>query len=97
MDRVDNAKPLSFSTLNGPIDVTMPADWKANIKLNTNHGEIWTDFDVKVGGGAITQRNTGRDGRFRLDQDRTISGTINGGGAEATFRTFNGKISIKKK
>jgi hypothetical protein len=97
MDRVDATKPLSFSTLNGPIEVTLPADWKANIKLNTNHGEIWTDFDVKLGGGAITRQNTGGDGRFRLDQDRTISGTVNGGGAEATFRTFNGKISIRKR
>jgi len=97
MDRVDENKPLSFSTLNGPIDVTLPANLKANLKLNTNHGEIWTDFDVKLSGGAVTQQNNTADGKYRVDIDRSISGTINGGGVEATFHTFNGKISIKKK
>lgn len=98
MDRVDTTKPLSLSTFNGSIDVTMPAAWKANLKLNTNHGEIWTDFDFKLGGGgAITQPNNTSDGKFRVAVDRTISGSINGGGPEASFHTFNGKITIHKK
>jgi DUF4097 and DUF4098 domain-containing protein YvlB len=98
MEKVDAAKPLSFSTLNGSIEVTLPADWKANVKLNTNHGEIWTDFDFKLGGGgAITQQNSSADGRFRVTVDRNISGTVNGGGPEATFHTFNGRIYIKRR
>ena len=97
MEKVDGAKPLSFSTLNGPIEVTLPADFKANVKLNTNHGEIWTDFDFKLGAGAITQQNNTSDGKFRVTVDRNIAGTINGGGPEATFHTFNGKIYIKKR
>jgi DUF4097 and DUF4098 domain-containing protein YvlB len=98
MDKVDPVKPLSFSTLNGTIDVTLPADFKANVKLNTNHGEIWSDFDFKLGGGGgITQQNNTPDGKFRVTVDRNITGTINGGGTEATFHTFNGKIYIRKK
>jgi len=99
MDKVDPAKPLSFSTMNGTIDVTLPADFKANVKLNTNHGEIWSDFDFKLGGGGgITQQNNTSDGKFRVSVDRSaMTGTINGGGAEATFHTFNGKIYIRKK
>jgi hypothetical protein len=96
MDRVDATKPMSFSTLNGSIDVTLPADFKANVKLTTDHGEIYSDFDFKLGGN-ITQRNDTSDGRFRVRIDRTLTGTINGGGAEATFHTFNGKIYIRKK
>ena len=96
--KVDATKPLSFSTLNGTIDVTLPADFKANVKLNTNHGEIWSDFDFKLGGGGgITQQNNTSDGKFRVTVDRNITGTINGGGSEATFHTFNGKIYIHKK
>jgi hypothetical protein len=97
MDRVDASKPLSFSTLNGPIDVTMPADFKANLKLNTHRGEIWSDFDVKLGGGTTTQQNNTPDGKFRVTMDRNLTGTINGGGVEATFYTLNGKITIRKK
>jgi len=97
MDRVDPAKPLSFSTLNGSIDVTLPADVKANLKLNTHRGEIWSDFDVKLGGGAVTQPNNTPDGKFRVTMDRNLTGTINGGGVDISFYTLNGKITIRKK
>jgi hypothetical protein len=97
MNKVDPTKPLSFSTFNGPIEVTMPGDWKANLKLNTNHGDIWTDFDFKLGSGSATQPNNTADGKFLVKIDRVLTGTVNGGGPEASFHTFNGRISIKKK
>ena len=34
--------------MNGEIDVTLPADIKANLKMKIDHGDIYTDFDVKV-------------------------------------------------
>jgi Putative adhesin len=97
MDSVDPNKPLSFSSMNGTIDVTLPADFKANVKLRTDHGEIYSDFDFKLGAGAITQKNDSADGKFKVTMDRTISGTINGGGTEATFKTYNGTIYLRKK
>jgi len=99
MNAVDATKPLSFSTLNGTIDVTLPADYKGNVKLSTGHGAIYSDFDFRLGGGTITQSNDTSEGRFRvrIDRDRTLSGTINGGGPEATFKTYNGTIYIRKK
>ena len=101
MNRVDSAKPLSFTTLNGTIDVTLPADFKANVKLSTGHGGIYTDFDFKLGAaaGSITQQNSTSDGKFKvkIDRDQSITGTINGGGPEAIFKTYNGTIYIRKK
>jgi DUF4097 and DUF4098 domain-containing protein YvlB len=97
MDSVDANKPLSFSSMNGTIDVTLPVDFKANVKLRTDHGEIYSDFDFKLGGGAITQKNDTPDGKFKVKMDRTITGTINGGGTEATFKTYNGTIYLRKK
>jgi hypothetical protein len=98
MDRVDPARPMSFSTFNGPIDVTFPADLKANIKLKTNHPDIFSDFDIRLTGGhPITEKNDTPDGKFRLRTDRTIYGEINGGGAEVSFQSFNGRIVIRKK
>ena len=98
MDSVDPNTPLSFSTMNGTIDVTLPADFKANVKLRTDHGEIYSDFDFKLGtGGVITEKNDSGDGKFKVKIDRTITGTINGGGTEATFKTYNGTIYLRKK
>lgn len=98
MDRVDQGKPLSFSTLNGAIDVTLPADVKANLTIKTDHGSVYSDFDITLGGTrAITEKNDTPDGKFRVRIDRTIRGTINGGGVEMIFNTFNGRVTIGKK
>jgi DUF4097 and DUF4098 domain-containing protein YvlB len=97
MDSVDPNKPLSFSSMNGAIDVTLPADFKATVKLRTDHGEVYSDFDVKLSGGSITQKNDSTEGKFKVTMDRTLAGTINGGGTEATFKTYNGTIYLRKK
>lgn len=98
MDRVDPAKPLSFSSNNGDVDVTLPADFKGNVKLRSLNGSVWSDFDVKISPGQVlTGKSGGAEGKFRVELDRPLFGTINGGGAEATFTTLNGKIVIRKK
>jgi hypothetical protein len=98
MDQVDQAKPLSFSTLSGDVDVTLPADTRMTLKMKTDHGDIWSDFDVKLtGGGAINQSGERSGGLTRLMMDRTLRGTINGGGVDANFYTINGRIMIRKK
>jgi DUF4097 and DUF4098 domain-containing protein YvlB len=99
MDRVDPGKPSAFSTLNGSIDVTLPADLKATLKMTTDNGSIYSDFDVNVSAGrAVTQPNNTSDGRYRVRFDHTVMGAINGGGgADLTFRSANGSITIRKK
>jgi len=97
LDRVDPAKPISFSSTNGSIEVTLPADLKANLKMRSFNGSIWSDFDMKVTGGQPVQSSGGSNARFQVKFDRTMYGTINGGGVEASFSTLNGKIVIKKK
>ncbi len=95
MNQVDQSKPLSFTTMNGEIDVTLPADVKANVKLRALRGEIWSDFDMRLTGSSPAQRSS--SGRYQIMMDRTMNGTINGGGVDATFYTVNGKITIRKK
>ncbi len=99
MNQVDAGKPSAFSTLNGSIDVTLPGDLKAQMKMTTDNGSIYSDFDVNVSTGrASTQLYRSRDGKYRLTFDRTVQATINGGGgADLTFRSANGSIVIRKK
>jgi len=97
LDKVAPGKAMSFSTMNGVIDVTLPADIKANLKMKVDNGDVYTDFDVKVTNDTFdtTQSNTGRGVRIR--GNKTTYGTINGGGPEMQFTTFNGRILIHKK
>jgi len=100
LNSVTPDKAMSFSTMNGEIDVTLPADIKANVKLKTDHGDIFTDFDIKLDSTArppVVEDNRKKGGRYRVRFDRGTSGTINGGGPEMQFTTFNGSILIHKK
>jgi DUF4097 and DUF4098 domain-containing protein YvlB len=99
-DRIDPSKPMSFSTLNGDIDVTLPGNVKANLLMKTDHGSIYSDFDVKLGQAAApSPRESGRqtDGTYHLRFDQTLRGTIEGGGPDYQFTSFNGQIYIRKK
>jgi DUF4097 and DUF4098 domain-containing protein YvlB len=100
MDRIDGSKPMSFSTLNGDIDVTLPPTVKANLRMKTDNGDIFSDFEVKLDSNApVASSESGRqkDGKFRVRFDRTVRGTVNGGGPDYQFTSFNGQIYIRKK
>jgi hypothetical protein len=99
MDHVDPGKPMSFSTMNGDIDVTLPENVKANVRMKTDNGDIYSDFDVTLNSGSqMIQNNSDRHrGNYHVRFDRSLRGTINGGGPEFQFTSFNGQIFIRKK
>jgi DUF4097 and DUF4098 domain-containing protein YvlB len=99
LNKVTPNKPMSFSTMNGPIDVTLPADMKANLKMKTDNGDIWTDFDVKLDAShaPTVEDNSKKGGRYHVKVDKAMYGSINGGGPEIQFVTSNGSIVIHKK
>jgi hypothetical protein len=113
LNKVMPDKSMSFSTMNGDIDVTLPADTKASLKMKTDNGDIFTDFDVTLDStraAPVVEEQKGKEGtdgkkgkerktavRQRVRFDSTSRGTINGGGPEMQFTTFNGRILIHKK
>jgi DUF4097 and DUF4098 domain-containing protein YvlB len=99
MNRVEPQKQMAFSSLNGDIDVTFPADLKANVNMRTDNGEVYSDFDVKLTANAPQQTvvdNRGKGGKYSVKIDKNVHGTINGGGPEIQFKNFNGNIYIRK-
>ena len=98
-NRVNREKPMAFSSLNGDIDVTFPADLKANLTLSSERGEVYSDFDVLLQARAqqpIVEDGRGHGGKYRVKLDKSIRGSINGGGQEIQFKNFNGQIYIRK-
>jgi DUF4097 and DUF4098 domain-containing protein YvlB len=99
LDKVTGGKAMSFSSLNGDIDVTLPADVKAKVKLKTDNGAVYSDFDIQMDASArkpVMQESDSGKGRFRVQFDRAMFGLINGGGADLSLTTFNGNIYIRK-
>jgi DUF4097 and DUF4098 domain-containing protein YvlB len=94
-----NGKPMAFSSLNGDIDVTLPADVKANLSIKSDRGEVFSDFDVQLQATApqqIVEDSRKEGGKYRVRIDKTVHGTINGGGPEYQFTNFQGGIYIRK-
>jgi len=99
LNQVTPNKSMSFSSLNGDIDVTFPADTKARVKLKTDNGDIYTDFDIRLDAGGqkpVIEDGRANHGKYRVRVDHAMYGTINGGGPEFQFQTFNGNVYIRK-
>ncbi|MEQ8303733.1 MAG: DUF4097 family beta strand repeat-containing protein [Cyclobacteriaceae bacterium] len=89
--------PMSYSTYNGDIDLTFPAALKATLKMKTERGEIFTDFEVNLSKTGPIQKKETKSGTYRVTIDEWVTGNINGGGPEFTMKNYNGDILIRKK
>ena len=73
-------KSLSFKTINGGINVDLPANLSASVDAQTLNGSINSDFPLQV----ISQ-----EGR------RHVKGTIGSGGRALVLKTLNGSINLR--
>jgi len=98
--RLEPGKAMSFVTLNGNVDVTLPRGTKANVTLRIdNDGDVYSDFEIatrKASAARAEPAERGKEGRYVLKVDRSVYGTINGGGQDLTLKTFNGDILIRE-
>ena len=81
MTELRAASDMEFTTGNGRIEVTVPAEFNADIDASTGNGGIRTDFPIQVSG--------------RISKTR-LRGTIGQGGRRLRLVTGNGEIEIRK-
>jgi Putative adhesin len=81
LGRADWTGSLEFATVNGGIELSLPASLSTEIEVGTLNGEIQSDFPLTV---------TGRFSRRRL------TGTIGGGGRELSLKTVNGSVHLRR-
>lgn len=94
---VTNGASMAFSSLNGDLEVTFPNSVKADLKLKTEQGDIFTDFEMAVDKQKpVVDKNTS-GGSYKVKIEQWVNGKINGGGPEMLFKTFNGDIIIRSK
>ncbi len=87
---------MAFSTLNGDVDVTLPASAKVDVLLRSDNGEIYSDFDIVLERRPAQVESDGKKGRYRIAIAQEQAGKIGGGGAEIFLKTFNGDILLRK-
>ena len=82
------------------VDVTLPAATKANVRLSTGYGNMYTDFDIQLKANTVAAAATPRD---EPDFDRPdeaprdmLSGTINGGGPLMSLTATYSNLYLRK-
>lgn len=96
---VPGKRPMAFSTMDGDIDVTLPGSSKATITAKTVDGDIFTDFDFEIIPEKVEPQKPSNDllSGFILGMyGTTVTGSINGGGAEIMMKTVDGGVYIRK-
>ncbi len=81
MSSVRAGDDMSFSSGNGDVTLTLPADFGAELEASTGSGEIESDFPMRVQG--------------RMSAHR-MAGTIGGGGRRLHISTGNGSIRLRR-
>jgi DUF4097 and DUF4098 domain-containing protein YvlB len=94
---VKPGKPMSFSSMNGMIDVWLPPDIKANVTMQSAGGEVHSDFDVKIDSTIVAQTPTSlpqsRTRNPRIRQSNQKNGNLRIQRSNQTSRTVIGKIN----
>nr|WKN35814.1 DUF4097 family beta strand repeat-containing protein [Tunicatimonas sp. TK19036] len=88
---VNQQSPCSITVVSGDIDVTMPAQTPANLKLGSVSGEVYTNFEINLKNGDQDAR-----GLQRMGMGRPIEGTINSGGVDMQVKSISGNIYLRK-
>jgi hypothetical protein len=96
--KVTPDKPMFFSTWSGDIDVTFPANIKADLKMKSERGEIYSDFDIQIERTLqrVEEDKRAEGGKYEISFDKYITGKISGGGPELVFNTYAGDILVRK-
>ncbi len=80
-ERLDEMKPLTLSSVNGQILLTIPSDAQAEVRANTVHGGINNDFNLPVRRGDYVGRE--------------LAGRLGRGGVRIRLNNVNGSITIR--
>jgi len=96
-DKVKDDTPMSYTTYNGDVDITFPATMKGTLKMKTERGDIYSDFDVAFKNTGPVQKKDTKGGVYKVVVDEWKRGDINGGGPEITLRNYNGDIFVRRK
>lgn len=93
---VDANAAMAFSNLNGKVDITLPADTKANLKMKSGNGDLFSDFDIAIDKTA-PKEETKDEGHFhQIKIEDWVLGKINGGGPEIMMESQFGSVYIRK-
>ncbi len=84
---VSQKSPMSIKSVSGDLDITMPENTKANLDIGTISGDVYTDFEIKIGKKGDMRQIGGSEFKYKL----------NGGGVVLDLSSVSGDVYLRKK
>lgn len=85
---VSQSNAISIVSSHGDIDLGIPSGTKANMKLSTSWGQIYSDLDIEIDRGNSSMKSYSQN---------NVEGTVGGGGVSFNVRSTHGTIYLRKK
>lgn len=85
----------TLETYNGSIDLFVPSDLKATFRYMSQFGQVLTDLDLSTSDGTV-KKAASDSGSLKIEFEKFVTSTLNGGGAELTLETTNGNIRLRQ-
>lgn len=97
-DAIPDPQTMTFNTITGDIDLTFPSNYKADLKMKTEWGDVYSDMDIETRLAEENDTQTReKDGNLRVISNSWTLGSLNGGGPEMTLKSQMGSIYLRKK
>ena len=87
---ISQKSPFSIKAISGDIDISLPTNTPANLKLSCISGGIYSDFDIKFSDEKASNLNY-------ISGGSTVHSKLNNGGVEISVRAISGNIYLRKK
>ncbi len=95
-NKINQDAPMSFTGVNGDIEISLPQNAKFSAKMKTDWGDVYTNFDMEIDRSPETKDVSSGKGQYKVTINKWVYGNVNGGGPEYLFKTLHGDISIRK-
>lgn len=83
---LNQSDPVSIASSHGLVDVTLPANSKADVKMQSGWGEMYSDFDIDINKGS----------NMKSYSSNEVRGTINGGGVNLSLSSSHGNVYLRQ-
>jgi len=93
---IDAEKEMAFASFNGNVDVTFPPGLRADLRISSGQGDIFTDFDAEVQPRSPVVERGEDGGRYQVRVQGDVHVKIGGGGPVYRFKTLNGNVYVRK-
>ena len=88
--------PMAFSTVDGKIDLKFPPKINALIKMKSDYGEVFSDFNFELLERKKKIQKDNERGLYSVTIEEWTYAKLNNGGPEIMIKTLDGNIYIRK-